>query len=274
MELEIKNHRIELLDHGYVELVEHWGSDARIIESARMSTQKGFNGFGEWVCGRCNAHDTIDPLADGKLTEHPCPLCGLGVMTKTKGDEGLLRRLWKFKHSTPFEMAGITIEVQAPIFVFREWHRHRVPFGYSEASARYAPLPDFNYVPTLERCMRDTKDGNKQAGAADGAAELTPEAAEAWRKHLADFYEDAERFYQYGLKIGIPKELARIVLPVGRYSKMRATGNLRGWLNFLALRDEKTAQWEIQQYAGLAVREMLKELFPWTMSLYLEREAA
>jgi len=105
------NTRIEILDHGYIQQVDAWGSDEAIIEAARMSTGKGFLGWGS--------------------AERP-------------GDEKLLRFLYENKHATPFEMAGLTIEVQAPIFVFREWHRHRTQ-SYNEMSARYAPLPDLNY---------------------------------------------------------------------------------------------------------------------------------
>ena len=101
----------KVLDHGYLKFIESWGSDERIIEAARMSTAKGFLGWG----GPCPdlPHDA------------ECRCKGTGQLP---GDEKLLRFLWENKHQTPFEMAGLTVEVQAPIFVFREWHRHRVPF--------------------------------------------------------------------------------------------------------------------------------------------------
>jgi thymidylate synthase (FAD) len=185
------------------------------------------------------------------------------------GDEKLLRFLWENKHHTPFEMAGLTIEVQAPIMVFREWHRHRVPFGYNEASARYAPLPDVNYFPTSDRCMR-VSTANKQAGVAKDADELDLSSALAWLAELADVYEHAERVYQSGLRRGVPKELARLPVPVGRYSKMRATGNLRGWLGgFLTLRMAANAQDEIRMYAN-AIGGIIAERFPRTWSLFAE----
>jgi thymidylate synthase (FAD) len=222
-----------VLDHGYVRHVESWGRgdadepEAAIIEAARQSTQGSFRG---WDL-----------------------------------DEKLLRFMYTHKHSTPFEFAGMTIEVQAPILVFREWHRHRTQ-GYNEMSARYAPLPDVNYVPTLERLFL-TSTQNKQAMTAAGAEELTKLTAQAWLAAVEDLYADAEALYQVGLKVGIPKELARIILPVGRYSRMRATANLRNWLAFLTLRMDPAAQWEIRQFAN-AVGVIIADQFPRTWALF------
>lgn len=225
---------IEVLDHGYVKLVETWGSDERVVEAARMSTQKGFNGWG--------------------TPDEP-------------GDEKLLGYLYRNRHSTPFEMAGLIIEVQAPIFVFREWHRHRSQ-SFNEASARYAPLPYLNYVPTVERLLM-SGGKNKQAGAVAGASQLTERDAAFARDSMMVGYMDAERRYQNMLLSGVPKELARLVLPVGRYSRMRASASLRNWMHFLGLRLDESAQWEIRQYAQ-AVHSLLTDAFPRTMKLFDE----
>jgi len=258
---------VAILDHGYVEVVESWGSDERIIEAARMSTGKGFLGWGP-TCKTCG----LNPGNRGEL-------CGVRTASDpgvphadAPGDEKLLRYLWENKHQTPFEMAGMTIEVQAPIFVFREWHRHRVPFGYNEMSARYTPLPDVSYIPTVDRLMVNSKT-NKQAGTIKGAGELTDENAEKFRRRVNDVYRLVEEIYQEALQDGVPKEVARIHLPVGRYSRMRATSNLRGWLAFLALRMAPSAQWEIRQYAN-AVGDIIAEKFPRTWELFAERKAA
>lgn len=225
-----------ILDHGYVELVETWGSDERIIEAARMSTARGFLGWG--------------------TPEEP-------------GDEKLLRYLWNNKHATPFEMAGMTVEVMAPIMVFREWHRHRVPFGYNEMSARYTPLPDVNYIPSVERLMVGSDGKNKQAGTIKGAATLTEADAKSFQDGLRLIYQQAQALYETALANGVPKELARVHLPVGRYSRMRATSNLRGWLAFLTLRMAPTAQYEIRVYAN-AVGELIAAHFPRTWVLFVE----
>jgi thymidylate synthase (FAD) len=256
----------QVLDHGYVDFIEAWGSDERIIEAARMSTGKGFNGWGPY-CSKCgvkvvHALGSISPAdyergETQKMCEHDAD---------KPGDEKLLAYLYANKHATPFEMAGLVIEVKAPIFVFREWHRHRTQ-SYNEMSARYTPLPDENYIPSVERLMANARDGNKQAGTVKGAEELTVEKAELFRAFLARSYKNAQAGYEKALADGVPKELARIHLPVGRYSRMRASANLRNWLAFITLRADAKAQQEIREYA-LAVGELIARRFPRTWDLF------
>ena len=241
--------KIQILDHGYLSVIEHWGSDERIVEAARMSTGKGFLGWGPQPCPSCAAEGwPVEKCED-----------------KKPGDEKLLRFLSENHHDTPFEMAGMIVEVMAPIFVFREWHRHRTQ-SFNEMSARYAPLPDVNYIPSVERLMVNSKT-NKQAGVVAGAEELTKVQAEQFRKTLAGMYQDQEKLYQWALKSGVPKELARVHLPVGRYSRMRASANLRNWLGFLTLRMDSKAQYEIRMYAN-AVGNLIAERFPRTWELF------
>jgi thymidylate synthase (FAD) len=236
--------KIEVLDHGSVECIEPWGvgRDGRdidmanqemtedyevgIIEAARQSTQGAFRGWD----------------ADKKLLAH----------------------LYSNKHFTPFEFAGLVIEVQAPIFVFREWHRHRTQ-SYNEMSARYAPLPDLYYQPSAER-VHATSLTNKQAQAVGGRA-LTGPNALLFLDRLENFYRIAEAHYQNALEDGVPKELARLVMPVGHYSRMRCAANLRNWLAFLTLRMDPAAQWEIRQYAE-AVGRIIAKTFPQTWALF------
>ena len=166
----------EVLDHGTVELIEFWGADEAIIESARMSTNKGFKGWG--------------------TPEDP-------------GDERLLKYLYTHKHMTPFEMAGAIFEIKAPIFVFREHHRHRTQ-SFSEMSARYIPLPDENYVPDFENVLQraNAKTSNKQAAGSEGA--VSSVAVKEWMSRLNLAYEVCQSVYDEGLELGIPKELARL----------------------------------------------------------------
>lgn len=253
----------ELLDHGYVKFIEHWGSDERIIEAARMSTDKGFRSWSAYYeCKECNEWYILGGWkVDNSLLD-----CGHAASRYVgKGDMGLLSYLYNNKHATPFEMAGMVIEVQAPIFVFREWHRHRTQ-SYNELSARYTPLPDLNYIPTVERLMLNSKT-NKQAGVVAGAEEMTEEYAEIYIAMLEVMYSEQESLYQIALRRGVPKELARIHLPVARYSRMRASANLRNWLAFLTLRQDPKAQWEIRQYAN-ALNMLLVDKFPRTMELF------
>jgi thymidylate synthase (FAD) len=258
-----------VLDHGYVEAVETWGGDERIIEAARMSTAKGFLGWGpihEESCARTAALEACPFLYGPDYDAAVATAC---TCAPTPGDEKLLRYLWENNHATPFEMAGATFEIQAPIFVFREWHRHRTQ-SYNELSARYTPLPDVNYVPSVERLMLGSDGKNKQAGTVAGAVALTLNAAEQFQRRLGQIYSEAEDLYRWALDSGVPKELARVHLPVGRYSRMRASANLRNWLAFLTLRStakNPAAQWEIRQFAD-AVHVALSEAFPRTMTLF------
>lgn len=219
-----------VLDHGYIELVEHWGSDEKIIEAARMSTNKGFLGWGD--------------------NEKP-------------GDERLLRYLWTHKHHTPFEMAGLTVEVQAPIFVFREWQRHRTQ-SYNELSARYTALPDLMYVPSIQRLMEGKQSNANKQGSATG---ITEAEAAIQQSLIRETAEHVRRVYLDLLERGLSRELARVIVPVGQFSRMRASANLRNWLSFLTLRTEAGAQWEIRQYAE-ALATIVGKLFPRTYDLW------
>lgn len=221
---------MQVLDNGYVTLVESWGSDERIIEAARMSTAKGFTGWG-----------TPD----------------------APGDEKLLAFLWNNKHATPFEMAGLTLEVQAPIFVFREWHRHRTQ-SYNELSARYTALPDLFYVPSVDRMMAARQSATNKQGSEAG---FTTFVAEAYREALSEHYARCRNVYEAMLAEGVAREIARLVIPVAQYSRMRASANLRNWLAFLSLRMAPNAQWEIRQYAN-CVGKIIAERFPRTWELF------
>jgi len=226
--------KLNVLDHGFVRFVEDYGrgdfgeAEAGIIEAARQSTQGSFRGW-----------DT---------------------------DQKLLAFLYNNKHATPFEFAGLILEVRVPIFVLREWHRHRTQ-SYNEMSARYSPLPDLNYIPSLERLMLNAGGSNKQAGTVEGAVELNEFTARNFIDDLKLSYSDSEKLYQDALANGVPKELARIHLPVGRYSQMRVNANLRNWLAFLTLRMDPAAQWEIRQVAN-AVGEIIAVKFPRTWELF------
>jgi len=224
---------IAVLDHGFVRLVETWGHgdagipEAGIIEAARQSTQGSFRGW--------------------------------------ESDRKLLRYLHEHKHSTPFEFAGMVLEIRAPIMVVRQWERHRTQ-AYNEASARYAPLPDLYYMPTVERLMSE---GGKQGGSVKGAPVLTEEVAQHFRALLEVTYQSFGEDYADSLAAGVPMELARLAMPVGWYSQLRASANLRNWLGFLTLRLDPAAEWEIRQYAE-AVYELVRQAFPETARLFGE----
>lgn len=267
--------KIQVLDHGYVELIEPWGAgrdgncrmsvegkfdtdyEVGIVEAARQSTQGNFRGWEPADC-TCGLDDTYG----GKHLEN----C---ARAQNPGDKKLLHHLYTNNHSTPFEFAGMVIEVQAPIFVFREWQRHRTQ-SYNEMSARYAPLPDLYYMPMeaalLERAEKARFTKNKQASA---TATLDSVEIEHWRQWATKLQSECEDAYRFALDNGVPKELARLTMPVSHYSRMRAATNLRNWLAFMTLRCDPSAQWEIQQFAW-AVAEIINAKFPHTYKLWSE----
>jgi len=210
--LPVMNQKV--LDHGYVQYVEHMGSDKSVSRSARVS----YN----------------DAARDG--------------------DDKLLNYLMKNAHNTPFESSSLTIEVKAPIFVVRQWHRHRTQ-SYNEVSARYAELPAEFYVPELNQITTQSKD-NKQMR----TVEEHPQAVNM-QNIINARNNDAFNDYQYMLEEGFPRELARSVLPVGTYTKMFATANMLNWYKFLGLRLHPHAQYEIRVYAE-AILNIMTELYP------------
>ena len=150
-------------------------------------------------------------------------------------------------------MAGAIVEVQAPIFVLREWHRHRTQC-LSGVTMITCVTPNGTSYQRSIKSIFELKYGGVQD-------------AETFREVIQNHYDDLEHTYQLALNEGVPKELARIVLPVGRYSRMRASANLRNWLGFLTLRMAPQAQWEIRQYAE-ALHAVLAPLFPRTVGLF------
>jgi thymidylate synthase (FAD) len=222
---------LKVLDHGYVRAIEDWGygdakiAEAGIIEAARQSTQGAFRGWDK--------------------------------------DMKLLAFMYEHRHESPFEFAGLIIEVQAPIFIFREWHRHRTQ-SYNEMSARYTELPDLFYIPSIERLMAGKQSSKNKQGSEEG---FTEAQAAKLQEDMTAACGYARLAYEWYLKEGMSRELARLVIPVNQYSRMRASANLRNWLAFLSLRLDPSAQYEIRQYAE-AVSTIVESLFPRTHSLF------
>lgn len=289
------NDAIKVLDHGYVRLVEAWGhgdagspapTDYRvpdidyecgIIEAARQSTQASFRGWEDQTCFVCKGEKKINTTTEANKqfeTYSPCPNCdGKGYLP---GDQRLLAFLYNNKHSTPFEFAGMTLEVQDPTCVVWEWVRHRTvslsddtfpgDTAFNVMSSRYGEIPHQDYMPTVDRCLpADQK--NKQAGPLKGFPPADEAAAESWLSQLKHLYETSQRVYRLGLEFGIPKEVARLALTFGRYWRMRVTANLRNWLAFVTLRSDPAAQWEIRQYSD-TVGQILARQFPKTWELF------
>ena len=212
--------KINVLDHGFVHLVDSMGSDLSVVRAARVSYDAA------WRTGE-------DQGSDARLLSY----------------------LWKNGHTTPFEAVTFTFEIKAPIFVFRQWHRHRT-WSFNELSARYRELPEEFYIPSPELIGVQSV-SNKQGRQSGGDIEMRTAECESLRVSM----EDAFRSYRSLLDKGWPKELARSVLPVATYSHMFATVDLLNLLKFLTLRCHPHAQHEIRVYAE-AMRDLITPVVP------------
>jgi len=216
-----KGHTIPVLDHGYVRYIDHLGTDMRVVEAARISYQSPSKG--------------------------------------EEADKKLLHHLYKNKHTSPFEMLKITLNIKLPIFVMRQYVRHRMQ-NLNEVSARYTELPEEFYVPTKWR-KQDKK--NKQGSVEEDFGLDEQYMTQA----LTDHYSRSYSLYQGLIQSGVARELARIVLPVAIYTEIYACWDMKNLLHFITLRDDSHAQAEIQEYSR-AITSICKELFPWTMEAY------
>lgn len=179
--------------------------------------------------------------------------------------EGRIRFLMKKRHGTPFEHNALKFYVEAPIFVFREWHRHRIGWSYNEQSGRYSELPPMFYIPPPERPLM-------QVGKPGNYTYVSGSIAEYEWLVLDMKVQAASQYISYQARLvrGIAKEVARMSLGVNIYSKMYATCNARSLMAFLSLRTNEdgstfpsTPMWEIEAAARMT-EATLKALFPIT----------
>ena len=200
---------------------------------------------------------------------------GMGQMPLSAA-EGRINALMRERHGTPFEHAAMTFYVEAPIFVFREWHRHRIGVSINEQSGRYSELPGMFYLPPNARPLVKVE-GTKQMDYVSEAG--TPEQRESLLAAMRESYTFAYDTYLDSLADGIVKEVARMVLPVGVYSKMYWTCNPRSLMAFLSLRvrDETATfpskpQWEIDACARFMEQAegMFSSLFPITHTAFVK----
>lgn len=218
--------KIDVLDAGFVRLVDHMGSDLSVVRSARVSYDAA------WRAGE-------DETGDAKL----------------------IRYLWRNRHTTPFEAVTFTFEVKAPIFVLRQWHRHRM-WSYNELSGRYRELSEEFYLPEPQHIGTQST-SSKQARVIGQTEPLAEEYGQllGQRDWMRNSCRMAFGVYKQLLAAGWPRELARSVLPVATYSHMFATVDLLNLFKFLTLRTHEHAQWEIRQYA-LAMLELIRPHVP------------
>lgn len=218
---------IKVLNHGLVRLVEHMGSDLSIVRNARVSYDA------KWRAGD-------DEGKDAKLINY----------------------LVKNGHTSPLEAVKFTFEIKAPIFVLRQWHRHRT-WSYNEVSARYTELPEEFYIPDVSQITTQSS-SNKQMRTDD-----INRRAELYQHVISETCREAFESYRQMLSGGVPRELARGVLPLNTYSHMFATVDLHNLAKFLRLRLHEHAQYEIRVYAQ-AMLDLVEPLVPVTVAAIKE----
>ena len=214
-----------VLDHGFVRLDAVMADDLSVVNAARVSFARH--------------KDAMDA-----------------------SDEGLIRFLLRERHGTPFEHNSFRFHIRCPIFVAREWFRHRIG-SFNEFSMRYAKATDDFYVPELE-------DVRSQVGkpGAYSFEPVDPELAERTREELREVYEHAFETYESLVEAGVARELARSVIPVGAYTEFFWTVNARALMNFVSLRVAETAQREIRRYAD-AVEQFFAAEMPVTHAAFV-----
>ena len=223
----------QVLNKGFVEVIDSLGTDLTVVNSARVSF--------------------------GKRKE-----------TYDKSDRALVRYLAKHKHFSPFRHMVVQFHLKAPEFVMRQWYKHVVGIettssyptkdhAWNEISGRYTPVSDY-YIPEI---WRKQSQDNKQAS--EG------ELDKLQQKRMSHLYErylfEVERVYDTMVDAGMAKEQARVVLPLSQYTEVYWTASFQAIMNFIDLRDEKTAQWEIQQYAK-CLKEIMYEIYPETVKIW------
>lgn len=211
-----------------VKLIQQMGGDHMIVAAAKVST---------------SGEDALE----------------FAKPESAEGSFGLINYLMKHRHGTPFEHGTLTFFVHAPIFVWREWHRHRIGFSYNEASGRYSKLDAIFWIPPTDRKLVPVP-GYKAARPEFQAAD---EETYNWLiEDLKQGYIEAYNRYERRLEKGIAKEVARAGLPVGIYSSCWVTCNPRSLMSFLSLRThDKTAKFVSYPQAEIEVAARVAEKF-------------
>jgi thymidylate synthase (FAD) len=223
----------QVLDKGFILVIDKLGTDLTVVNSARVSFGKRKEKFDE-------------------------------------SDRKLVKYLAKHKHWSPFRHLMVQFHVKAPEFVMRQWYKHVVGIettssssvkdhAWNEISGRYVPVTDF-YEPDI---WRKQSEDNKQAS--EGRVEEQDSARMIFEIAMKQTIESYEKL----LELGVAKEQARMILPLNQYTEVYWTASFQAIMNFIELRDEDTAQWEIREYAK-AMKELMLEIYPETTNIWFE----
>ena len=225
----------KVLDKGFIEVVDSLGNDLTVVNSARVS-------FGK--------RKSVWSAADRRLVKY----------------------LAKYKHYSPFRHLQVQFHIKAPEFVMRQWYKHVVGIetssnastkdhAWNEISGRYVPVEDF-YTPDV---WRKQSEDNKQAS--EGV--LDDLQQKRMTSTYNEFMRQVEMAYDRMIDAGMAKEQARIILPLNQYTEVYWTASFQAIMNFIELRNEKTSQWEIQEYAKVLL-ECMYETFPKITEIWAE----
>jgi thymidylate synthase (FAD) len=224
---------LQVLDKGFIEVLDKLGTDLTVANSARVSFGKRKTVFDE-------------------------------------SDKKLVKFLAKNKHWSPFRHLVVQFHIKAPEFVMRQWYKHVVGIettsssstkdhAWNEISGRYVPVADY-YIPSN---WRRQSENNKQA------SEGSIDDQEGANKVFEEAMQSVIAHYDKLLELGVAKEQARMVLPLNQYTEVYWTASFQAIMNFIELRDEATAQWEIRQYA-IALKNLMLEIYPETTRIWFE----
>ncbi len=264
----------KVLDHGHIRLIDVMGNDGSIVQAARVSYGKGLSEH-KWTENVVHIDGKLVPAPreDGEKTG-PCSVCGFGHSSGygqppasynhcPEGDRRLIRYLMSVRHTTPFEQCEIKLHVKLPIFVARQWIRHRTA-NVNEMSGRYKMLPDEFYIPEASRVGGKGK-GNKQ-GTED---ELDARKVMIFRGEVDNSYRHMRRHYEHATEDGIANELARFHTGVNQYTEWYWKIDLHNLLHFISLRMDSHAQYEIRVYADL-LWDIIKDWVPFAAEAFVD----
>ena len=222
----------KVLDHGFVQYVDHMGDDLTIVNAARVSFNKESSWDGE-------QHWT-GSIKDKALSEK---------------DQKLIAYLAKHKHWTPFAHPQITLRIKAPVFIRTQLFKHKVGMTENEVSRRYVSDPPVVYFPHWR--------GKPTNGAKQGSEDFMPidETYNTVGRYYDMSIRDALHTYEQLVKMGVAPEQARAVLPQGTYTEWWWTGSLSAFARVYTQRVDPHAQWECQEYAK-AIAQIISPLFP------------
>lgn len=222
---EILGQKFPCLDHGFVRVIDYMGDDAAVVQAARVS------------------------YGDGTKT--------------ARDDRGLIRYLMKHRHTSPFEMCELKLHVKLPMFIARQWIRHRTA-NVNEISGRYSILKNEVYVPDLDNLQEQSKDNKQGRGdCLDPLVQL--ECANLIEKSCKNSFDTYDKL----LDTGLAREVSRIVQPLNTYTEWYWKVDLHNLMHFLALRVDGHAQYEIRVFAE-AIADIVKQWMPVTYEAFMD----